>query len=215
MFRRKDKTTTETVRKEPFTYIHRGTTLIGQLIGEGRVRVHGNVKGDIKVAGVLEVSQAGVVDGELIEADEVKILGRVRADVIAGGKVEIWNGGELIGNVKAASLDIEEGAFFTGTSEMVTPDGKPRLKLGREPFAELEADHDRAEDELRILEPSSSAGAAGHVEDEAAGAGDELRGPDADRRGDTKEDGADPARNRGEALVMDGAKGGVANSDER
>ncbi|HZJ09806.1 MAG TPA: polymer-forming cytoskeletal protein [Trueperaceae bacterium] len=140
MFRRNDKAKPETVRKEPFTYIHRGTTLIGQLIGEGRVRVHGHVKGNVKVKGVLEVSQAGVVEGELVEADEVKILGRVRADVVAGGKVEIWSGGELIGNVRAASLDIEEGAFFTGTSEMLAPDGTPRASLASQPLAALATD---------------------------------------------------------------------------
>lgn len=159
MFRRKAKAQPETVRKEPFTYIHRGTTLVGRLVGEGRVRVHGSVKGNVKVAGVLEISQAGIVDGELIEADEVKILGRVRADVVAGGKVEIWKGGELIGNVKAASLDIEEGAFFTGTSEMVAPDGQPRLKLAREPFAELEAElaaETSEPDALGVLEPASA-----------------------------------------------------------
>lgn len=127
MLRRAEKTKTEPVRKEPFTYIHRGTTLIGQLVAEGRVRVHGEVRGNVKVEGVLEVSQAGSIEGELIEADEVKILGRVRADVISGGKVEIWSGGELIGNVRSASLDIEEGAFFTGTSEMLGPDGTPRV----------------------------------------------------------------------------------------
>lgn len=152
MFRRKPKAQSEPVRKEPFTYIHRGTTLLGQLIGEGRVRVHGTVKGDVKVTGVLEVSQAGVIDGELVEADEVKILGRVRADVVAGGKVEIWNGGELVGNVKAASLDIEEGAFFTGTSEMVTPDGKPRLKLTPSPLGELEAEQHAKGTQLEAAE---------------------------------------------------------------
>lgn len=136
MFRRDDKTKTEPVRKEPFTYIHRGTTLLGQLVAEGRVRVHGEVKGNVKVNGVLEVSQAGTVEGQLIEADEVKILGRVRANVVAGGKVEIWSGGELIGNVRAASLDIEEGAFFTGTSEMVSSDGTPRVALSSEPLGE-------------------------------------------------------------------------------
>lgn len=133
MFRRKPKAQSEAVRKEPFTYIHRGTTLLGQLIGEGRVRVHGTVKGDVKVTGVLEVSQAGVIDGELVEADEVKILGRVRADVVAGGKVEIWNGGELVGDVRAAALDIEEGARFTGRSEMVGAGAEDGSEAADEP----------------------------------------------------------------------------------
>lgn len=54
----------------------------------------------------------------------MKVLGRVVADVRATGKVEIWKGGHLVGDVKARTLDIEEGAYFTGRSEMVGEDGK-------------------------------------------------------------------------------------------
>ena len=106
-------------RNEPFTYIQRGTTIVGQLEARGRVRVHGVVKGDVRVDGALEVAEAGLVEGARIEADDVKIIGRVVVDkLVARGKVEIWDGGELIGDVQAASLDIEEGARFTGRSDM-------------------------------------------------------------------------------------------------
>lgn len=124
MLRRPAKTTTEPPRREPFTYVHRGTTIVGELRAEGRVRVHGTVLGAVTVKGVLEVAEAGVIEGSLVTADEVKVLGRVVADVHAGGKVEIWKGGRLIGDVKARALDIEEGAFFTGRSEMVGEDGE-------------------------------------------------------------------------------------------
>jgi len=155
MFRREEKNKTEPVRKEPFTYIHSGTTLLGQLLAEGRVRVHGQVKGNVKVAGVLEVSKAGFIEGDLIEADEVKILGRVRANVVSGGKVEIWSGGELVGNVRAASLDIEEGAFFTGTSEMVGPDGSPRVSVEGRQAGELAAAHEAEKDPARLASPTT------------------------------------------------------------
>lgn len=108
---------------EPFTYIQKGTTIVGQLEARGRVRVHGLVRGDVKVHGALEVAEAGLVEGASIEADDVKIIGRVVVErLVAKGKVEIWDGGELIGDVRAASLDIEEGARFTGRSEMAGPD---------------------------------------------------------------------------------------------
>ncbi len=118
----------ETTASEPFTYIHRGTTLAGDLEATGRVRVHGTVRGNVKVSGVLEVAEAGVIEGELVEADEVKILGKVRANVDAKGKIEIWKDGLLEGNVRAAALDIEEGASFTGRSEM-TAGQRPAPRL--------------------------------------------------------------------------------------
>ncbi len=114
---------------EPFTYIHHGTTFTGTLEASGRVRVHGTIHGSVKVDGVLEVADAGVIEGALIEAVEVKILGRVCADVHASGKIEIWKNGVLIGDVRAVALDIEEGASFTGRSEMTLEDGQSVARL--------------------------------------------------------------------------------------
>lgn len=123
----------EPVKREPFTYIHRGTTLEGRLEAVGRVRVHGLVKGDVVVDGTVEVAPAGAIVGALVRAEELRVLGRVEADVVVSGKVEIWNGGELIGDVTASALDIEEGARFTGHSRMAGPDGDRALLAGAEP----------------------------------------------------------------------------------
>ncbi len=123
--RNRNKNPEPTPASEPFTYIHRGTTLTGDLEASGRVRVHGTIRGNVHVKGVLEVAEAGIIEGDLIEADEVKIIGRVHASVHAKGKIEIWKAGQLEGDVRAAALDIEEGASFTGRSEMNLQVGRP------------------------------------------------------------------------------------------
>jgi len=123
--------------REPFTYVHRGTVVIGEIIATGRVRVHGEVKGNVKVNGVLEVAESGSVEGKTVEAHVVKVLGRVTADVVAGGKVEIWKGGVLTGNVSAPVLDIEEGATFNGFSHMV-PEGSGGERLAVEDVTSVE-----------------------------------------------------------------------------
>lgn len=105
---------------EPFTYIHQDTTITGDLVASGRVRVHGTVRGNVTVDGVLEIAEAGVIEGEQVRADEVKIIGRVHANVEAKGKIEIWRKGRLVGDVRASALDIEEGASFSGRSLMST-----------------------------------------------------------------------------------------------
>lgn len=105
--------------KELFTYIHAGTLIEGRFEATGRVRVHGTIRGEVVVRGVLEVAETGVVACERLVAEAVRIVGRVEVGRLeASGKVEIWKGGELIGDVRAAALDIEEGAHFTGRSEM-------------------------------------------------------------------------------------------------
>jgi cytoskeletal protein CcmA (bactofilin family) len=106
---------------DPFTYIHQGTEVHGDLIGKGRVRVHGTVRGNITVEGVLEIAEDGLVEGQLITADEVKIIGHVKANVEARIKVEIWQKGILEGDIRAVALDIEEGATFIGRSDMRSP----------------------------------------------------------------------------------------------
>ena len=105
-------------KPEPFTYIHQDTLLEGNLSAKGRVRIYGVVKGNVTVEGVVEVAEFGVVEGDTIRAHEVRVLGRVKANVESSGKIEIWQKGELIGDVRATSLDIEEGATFIGRSEM-------------------------------------------------------------------------------------------------
>ena len=115
MFKRVKPTPAE----EPFTYVHRDTLIEGKVTATGRVRVHGTIKGDVIVKGVLEVAESGVVACETLGADEVKIIGKVTVGLLeASGKVEIWRGGELVGDVRAAALDIEDGAIFTGRSDM-------------------------------------------------------------------------------------------------
>lgn len=102
------------------TYIHKDTSLQGDLNAKGRVRVDGVVRGNITVEGILEIAESGSIEGELIKATVVKIIGHVKANVEATKKVEIWQKGRLEGDVRAAALDIEEGAMFVGRSEMRT-----------------------------------------------------------------------------------------------
>jgi cytoskeletal protein CcmA (bactofilin family) len=106
---------------EPFTYINQGTEVQGDIIAKGRVRIHGILRGNITVEGVLEVAEDGLVEGSTIVADEVKIIGHVKANVEAKVKIEIWQKGILEGDVRAAALDIEEGATFIGRSDMRPP----------------------------------------------------------------------------------------------
>lgn len=143
---------------EPFTYVHEGTTFRGDLQATGRVRVHGEVLGSVTVAGVLEVAPEGVVRGERVEAEQVRILGVVEAPVIANGKVEIWSGGRLMGDVEAASLDIEEGASFTGRSVM-RPHSPARLTDGseREEGPQAAVDSERTGEATGSREDSSDA----------------------------------------------------------
>ncbi|HZW28075.1 MAG TPA: polymer-forming cytoskeletal protein [Trueperaceae bacterium] len=173
MLRRTPKKQEEPVKREPFTYIHRGTKLVGKVEAVGRVRVHGVVEGDVEVDGVVEVAPAGVIVGSLVRAEELRVLGKVEANVVVTGKVEIWNGGELIGDVKAAALDIEEGARFTGRSDMSGAPG-----AGRElPSGETEGTARDGEEQGRAVQTAGLDREGSAPEPEPAGTARWLERP--------------------------------------
>ena len=125
MFRRRQRVRDTTphdsaaaAERERFTYLQHGTVVTGALQASGRVRVHGTIRGDVEVDGLLEVAQDGVIEGATVKAAALVVLGRVRANVEVPGKVEVWKDGHLEGDVQAGSLDIEEGATFVGRSAM-------------------------------------------------------------------------------------------------
>ena len=60
-----------------------------------------------------------------ITAREVVVLGKVRGNVTATDRVDIRAEGALTGDVAAARISIEDGAFFKGGIDIRKPDQKP------------------------------------------------------------------------------------------
>jgi cytoskeletal protein CcmA (bactofilin family) len=113
--------------RERFTYLEHGTVVTGTLAATGRLRVHGTIRGEVDVDGVIEVAPDGVIEGTCVKASALVILGRVTANVRVTGKVEVWRDAHLEGDVWASALDIEEGATFRGRSDMPRRPDTPRL----------------------------------------------------------------------------------------
>jgi cytoskeletal protein CcmA (bactofilin family) len=60
-----------------------------------------------------------------ISAREIVVLGKVRGNVSATDRVDIRAEGSLSGDVAAARISIEDGAFFKGGIDIRKPDAKP------------------------------------------------------------------------------------------
>lgn len=128
---------------EPYSYVHRGTEVEGRIVSDGRLRIDGTVIGEVRAAGVLEIAPGGRVEDGPVRATDVRVAGIVVGDVHAEGKVEIWRDAEVRGDVHAATLDVEEGARFSGRSFMAGDEpaadasvGAPEGTVGRaEPAA--------------------------------------------------------------------------------
>ncbi|MCB0336309.1 MAG: polymer-forming cytoskeletal protein [Bdellovibrionales bacterium] len=97
--------------------INYGTQISGQLSFEGPAFVDANVEGEIVAFDKLEIGSKGSIKAK-IKGTEVIIGGIVDGDVIASKRLVLKSGSKVFGNIQAASLVLEEGAYFEGHCAM-------------------------------------------------------------------------------------------------
>ena len=115
MFGKKKTTVESPLRVE--TIIGKGTSINGDLYCKGSIRVEGKIEGgEVIVAGDVFVGQGGQIVAN-VKGRNVIIAGDIRGNVNAKEKLEIVPTGTLIGDIKMATLVIEDGATFKGASE--------------------------------------------------------------------------------------------------
>ena len=83
----------------------------------GSLLIYGKVFGNIISTGAVRTANGSEVKGN-ITAKEVTIGGKVDGDVDVDKKVTLGDSSALTGNLKAATLTIEEGAKFEGVCNM-------------------------------------------------------------------------------------------------
>ncbi len=94
-----------------------GTTISGDIIFTGGLRIDGHIKGNIKSAGdkpgTLVLSELAKVEGE-IEVAHVVINGSVIGPVRAGEYIELMPKAHVTGDISYKSIEIHVGAVVIG-----------------------------------------------------------------------------------------------------
>jgi cytoskeletal protein CcmA (bactofilin family) len=104
--------------------IGKGLYIKGEITGSESLYVDGKVDGSINLAGNrVTVGRNGQVAAS-ISAREIVVLGKVRGNITATDRVDIRAEGALTGDVAAARISIEDGAFFKGGIDIRKPDTK-------------------------------------------------------------------------------------------
>jgi cytoskeletal protein CcmA (bactofilin family) len=86
----------------------------GEVSGSESLYIDGRVEGSINLAGNrVTVGRNGIVAAN-ITAREIVVLGKVRGNLTASDRVDIRSDGSLTGDVVAARISIEDGAYFKG-----------------------------------------------------------------------------------------------------
>lgn len=97
--------------------IGKQTVIRGTISGNEALKIEGRVEGNISLNNHLFIDTEGVVEAE-IEAMDVTINGRLLGNIRAENRVVIRTGAEMIGDVSASQIVLEEGANFKGKIEM-------------------------------------------------------------------------------------------------
>ncbi len=100
-----------------------GKSLIvkGEVSGSESLYIDGKVEGAINLPGNrVTVGRNGQVAAN-ISAREIVVLGKVRGNCQASDRVDIRSEGSLTGDVIAARISIEDGAFFKGGIDIRKP----------------------------------------------------------------------------------------------
>ena len=104
--------------------IGKGLFIKGEITGSESLFVDGKVEGSITLPGNrVTVGRNGQVAAN-ITAREIVVLGKVRGNVAASDRVDIRAEGALTGDVAAARISIEDGAFFKGGIDIRKPEAK-------------------------------------------------------------------------------------------
>jgi cytoskeletal protein CcmA (bactofilin family) len=95
----------------------------GELTGSESLYIDGKVEGAINLPGNrVTVGRNGQVAANIV-AREIVVLGKVRGNCQASDRVDIRSEGSLTGDVIAARISIEDGAFFKGGIDIRKPGG--------------------------------------------------------------------------------------------
>jgi cytoskeletal protein CcmA (bactofilin family) len=124
--------------------IGKSLVIKGEVTGSESLYIDGRVEGSINLAGNrVTVGRNGVVAAN-INAREIVVLGKVRGNLTASDRVDIRSDGSLTGDVVAARISIEDGAFFKGGIDIRKGGQKPNGEEVKAPAASTEAAAARA-----------------------------------------------------------------------
>ncbi len=108
----------------------------GEVTGSESLYIDGRIEGTINLPGNrVTVGRNGQVAAN-ISAREIVVLGKVRGNCQASDRIDIRSEGSLTGDVIAARISIEDGAFFKGGIDIRKPGAGEAGAAAGKPAAE-------------------------------------------------------------------------------
>lgn len=117
MFNSKSKSSFDATTSNASTMIGAGTTITGDLLSNGDIRIDGILKGNLKGKSKIIIGADGVVEGN-IEGLHADIMGHVTGTIKVQELLYLHGSTEVNGDIFAGKLQIEPTAVFNGKCNM-------------------------------------------------------------------------------------------------
>jgi cytoskeletal protein CcmA (bactofilin family) len=106
----------------------RGTHFEGKLEFDGRVRIDGSFRGQIRTTGVLVVGDGAEIDAEIEAALLIVKGGSLQGTVHASEGIELYVPAKVSGTLRAPEIFMDKGVQFSGSCsiEPRPDDAEPR-----------------------------------------------------------------------------------------
>ncbi|MBC7812177.1 MAG: polymer-forming cytoskeletal protein [Burkholderiales bacterium] len=117
------------------TLIGANCTIEGVIRSDANVRLDGTFTGTLEITGNVLVGETAKINAD-IHARNVSIAGAVRGNV-SGKKIQLLRTGRVWGDISAAALTTEEGAFIDGKITMVSHEAANRPLIDLAPAIPL------------------------------------------------------------------------------
>lgn len=96
----------------------RGTRFEGKLHFEGRVRIDGSFRGEIRSDDVLIIGEGADIEAEIRAGTVIIKGGTVTGNVRAAQSIELYVPAKVTGNLHAPEIFIDKGVQFSGSCTM-------------------------------------------------------------------------------------------------
>jgi cytoskeletal protein CcmA (bactofilin family) len=94
-----------------------GTTITGDIISDGDIRIDGTLKGTLVTKGKVVVGTTGVISGK-INSKNSEISGNVEGKINVNELLSLKASAKVVGDIITNKLAIEPNAMFSGTCNM-------------------------------------------------------------------------------------------------
>lgn len=100
--------------------IGQGIYIKGDLTGAEDLIVEGRIEGSIALKNHLLVGQTGSLQAD-IQSEAVTVYGEIQGNITANTKIELNETARVVGDLKAPSIYLADGAKFRGRIKMDVP----------------------------------------------------------------------------------------------